>query len=312
MQSRPTSLVLFQLLPLTSNFKTMKTRYIYLFFIALVFGMNSCTERIDIELDETFARLIVEGNLTNDTMAHTVYLSETSSYYYNQPAPKVSGAQVRIIDDLGNTVDLSETETGIYKTPEDYYGVIGRTYELRIDLEKEIGGSKIYEASSKLVNVEAMDSIRMEFNSKFGDDGFWIVKLYALDPSGIDNFYIFNVYKNSELMTDTLDKVSFTDDKLFDGNYTFGIGISYFNNSYDNQSFKMGDTVVLQMGGITKPHYTFLSNMSEATSFQNPLFGGPPANVVGNISGSGFGFFSAHSSTYGSLIISEKTVDFTE
>ena len=290
----------------------MKTKHIYLLFIVLALGMNSCTERIDIELDETFARLIVEGNLTNDTMAHTVYLSETSSYYYNQPAPKVSGAQVRFIDDLGNAVELSETEAGTYQTPEDYYGEIGRTYELRIDLEEEIGGSKIYEASSKLVDVGALDSIRMEFNSRFGNDGFWIVKLYALDPGGIENFYIFNVYKNKELMTDTLNKVSFTDDKLFDGNYTFGIGISYFNNSYDNQSFKMGDTVVLQMGGITKPHYTFLANMSEATSFQNPLFGGPPANVVGNISGSGFGYFAAYSSTYGSLIISEKTVDFTE
>lgn len=289
----------------------MRTKYISLFLLAL-FGLGSCTERIEVELDETFTRLVVEGNLTNDTMEHSVLLTKSSSYFYNQAAPKVGGASIMITDDLGNSIQLAEKEAGIYTTPSNFFGVIGRTYALQIDLEEEIGGSTRYEASSKLQEVAPIDSIRMEFNTQFGEDGFWIVKLYALDPAAVENYYLFNVYKNGLLMTDTLEKVSFTDDKIFDGNYTYGIGVSYFNNSYEDQTFKIGDSVSLQMGGITKEHYTFLSNMSEATSFQNPLFGGPPANVVGNISDGGFGYFSAYSTTYSTLILSESNVDFVE
>jgi len=289
----------------------MKTLYISLLLLA-IFGLGSCTERIEVELDETYTRLVVEGNLTNDTMEHKVLITKSSSYFYNQASPKVSGAEVRITDDLGNSIQLTEQEAGIYSTPNNFFGVIGRTYALQIDLKEEIGGSTRYEASSRMENVAPIDSIRMEFNTQFGEDGFWIVKLYALDPADVENYYLFNVYKNGILMTDTLEKVSFTDDKIFDGNYTYGIGISYFNNSYEDQSFKLGDSVSLQMGGITSEHFTFLSNMNEATSFQNPLFGGPPANVVGNISGGAFGYFSAYSTTYSTIILSESNVDFVE
>lgn len=289
----------------------MKTKYIYILLLALI-GLGSCTERIEVELDETYTRLVVEGNLTNDTMAHRVILSKTSSYFYNQSSPKVTGASIMITDELGNSISLTETEAGIYETPMDYYGALNKTYYLQIDLEEEIGGSTRYESSSKLVKVAPIDSIRMEFNTQFGENGFWIVKLYALDPANIENYYLFNVYKNGSLMTDTLEKVSFTDDQLFDGNYTYGIGVSFFDNSDEAQTFQLGDQVTLQMGGITNKHYTFLSNMSEATSFQNPLFGGPPANVVGNISGGGFGYFSAYSATYSTILLSESNVDYVE
>lgn len=290
----------------------MKKTYIYLSFLGIILAFSSCTERIEVDLDESYTRLVVEGNLSTDTMAHQVILTQTSSYYYNQEAPKVSGAQINISDNLGNTVNLSETEEGIYYTPENYFGIIGRTYELRIDLANEVGGASIYEASSKLEAVAPIDSIRMEYNTQFGDEAFWIVKLYALDPAGVENFYLFNVYRNGFLMTDTLDKVSFTDDQLFDGNYTYGIGVSFFNDSPGDESFILGDEVVLQMGGITKGHYTFLSNVSEATSFQNPLFGGPPANVEGNISNGAFGYFSAYSASYSSIILSEDNIDYVD
>jgi hypothetical protein len=291
----------------------MKTKNIFiLLFITSLLGLNSCTEKIEVELDETYTRLIVEGNLTTDTMAHKFILSKTSDYFSNQSAPKVSGASVQITDDMGNQVMLEETEEGIYKTPVDFFGQVNHQYNLRIDLQEEIGGFTSYQGSSIIPSVNPIDSIGMEFNSRFGEDGFWIVKLYATDPGGIENYYQFNVFRNGVLMTDSLDKVSFVDDKLFDGNFTFGIGVSYFNNSYENEQFKIGDTVRLQMGGITKEHFTFMANVDEATSYQNPLFGGPPANPIGNIDNGAFGYFAAYSTTYSSIILSQDNIIFTD
>ena len=62
----------------------------------------SCIERIDIELDNSYTRLVVDGVITTDTMAHTIFLSESTSYYYNQPAPAVSGAEVQISDGIAD------------------------------------------------------------------------------------------------------------------------------------------------------------------------------------------------------------------
>lgn len=290
----------------------MKINYIASSIFILILFLSSCTERLDIELDETYDRLVVEGNLTNDTMAHTFFLSKTSSYFYNQTPPKVEGAIIKLVDNLGNTQELSETEEGAYSTPESYYGISGRNYELQINLEEEIGKSKSFEATSELVAVDPIDSIRMTFNNGIGEEGFWILNLYATDPIGIKNFYMFNVYRNGELLSDSLNKVSFTDDKLFDGNFTNGIGIMYFNNNREDLRFEIGDTVTLQMAGINEIQYTYFNEVIQATSFQNPLFGGPPANVKGNISGGAFGFFGAFSTTYSTVILTEDNIIYED
>jgi len=58
----------------------------------------NCTERIEIDLDSTYTRLVVEGNVTSDTTVHWIRLSETGDYFYNQVAPAVAGASVSIDD----------------------------------------------------------------------------------------------------------------------------------------------------------------------------------------------------------------------
>ncbi len=289
----------------------MKTIYKLSALIISVLYLSSCTERIEIELDDTYDRLVVEGNITTDTLVHSFFLSKTSSYYYDQAAPEISGANISIIDNLGNTTPLNEIVGGQYSTPNNFYGIAGRTYEMQIELENEIGGSKYFESSAELVSVNPIDSIGIGFNSSFGEEGYWIVKLYATDPGGIENFYMFNVYKNGELMTDTLDKVSFTDDRLFDGNFTYGIGVAYFNNA-EYQKFEIGDSITLQMAGLNKEQYIYYNEVIRATSFQNPMFGGPPANVNGNISNGAFGYFGAFSTTYSSLVLTEDNIEYED
>ena len=88
--------------------------------LLLLMGMvvSSCTERIDVELDDTYVRLVVDGQITSDaTSQHKVILSKSTSYFYNQPPPPVVNADVQIIDEGGNAVLLSEEEPGVYLLP---------------------------------------------------------------------------------------------------------------------------------------------------------------------------------------------------
>jgi hypothetical protein len=291
----------------------MKIQYLFLLLVSsFLMILTSCTEKIDIKLDDTYTRVVLEGALSSDTTQHVFHLTKTASYYSNEPAQNIEGANITITDNLGNAQSLSENIPGYYSTPDNYYGVTERDYTIDIELADELGGYRNYRATSNLPNVAPIDSIGVEFNAKFGKDGYWVIKLFATDPAGIENYYMFNVYKNGILMTDTLDKVRFTDDKLFDGNYTNGIGVAFFSNSYEGNHFDVGDTVMLKMSGITKEQYSYLDEIRQSTGFQNPLFGGPPANVSGNLTNGGIGYFAAYSNSYCTLILTEDNISYVD
>jgi hypothetical protein len=270
--------------------KSLKTINIFLPIALLIV---SCTERIDIKLDESFTLLVVDGSITTDTLAHKVTLSKTSSYYYNQPAPMVSGAQVTISDGE-NTFNLSEESPGIYMTQPDVYGIPLRTYTLKIRLQEDIGGYSEYIASSKLYPVNPLDSIGLAFHPEYSEAGFWEVKCYVQDPLTTD-FYRFLISRNQTLITDTLDEWFVTDDRFFNGNYTNGATIGMLNQSISEEVLNAGDTVTAEVNNIGKEYANFLWDTQSELFGSNPLFSGPPANAKGNINNGAIGFFAAYS-----------------
>jgi hypothetical protein len=259
----------------------------------LSFVAFSCTERIDIELDESFTRLVVDGSITTDTKAHTVVLTATSSYFYNQPSPPVTGAQVSITD--GTTVFyLTEQTPGVYRTADSVHGIPGNTYTMNIKLANEIGGYKDYSASSTIIPVSSLDSISLLFHPEWSDKGIWEVKCFVKEPPTVD-FYRFLLSKNQTMLTDTLNEWLITDDLFFNGNYTNGLPIGYLDQGSAEQNLKPGDTVTAEVNSIGKDYYSFLVEAQTELFGSNPLFSGPPANIKGNINNGAVGFFIAYS-----------------
>jgi hypothetical protein len=262
-------------------------------------AITSCTERIDVQLDDSYTRLVVDGAITNDTLAHTVKLSKTSSYYYNQPSPQVSGAQVSITDGE-STFNLTEVQPGIYHTDPSVHGIDGHTYTLNIKLESPIGNYSEYSASSTLHSVVSLDSISLLFHPEWSKAGIWEVKCFVLEPTTVD-FYRFLISRNETLLTDSLQEWFVTDDKFLNGNYTNGIGIGYIDQGSAN-GLQQGDKVTVEVNNIGKEYYNFVAEAQTELFGSNPLFSGPPANVKGNINNGGVGFFAAYSATRSSAI----------
>jgi hypothetical protein len=266
-----------------------------------VFGFG-CTERIDIDLDETYTRLVVNANLTTDTAAHLVELSATTSYYYNEAPPAVTGAQVEITDDSGESVELTEKEAGKYYTPSTYFAVSGKTYSLRIDLAEPVNEKKTYTASCTATPIHPIDSIHLRFQPDWGPDGFFEVQCYYQDPP-TKEFYMFNLFKNGVWLTDTITMRFISDDVFYNGSYTNGIGVGFLNQSFERQKVYEGDTVIFQGCSITEDYFNYILTLqTEASGFSNPLFSGPPANVIGNISDGALGFFAVYSVSYASTV----------
>jgi hypothetical protein len=268
---------------------------------ALLIFLSACTERIDIELEDSFTRLVVYGTITTDTTQQYIELSATSSYYYNEAPPPVTGASLEISDDHGNTESLTEVEPGKYATTPLFFVVPGRTYTLRIELAQAINGHSSYMATSGVNTIYPIDSIGLVYQPDWGEKGFYEVTCYYQDRPSKD-FYMFNIFKNGVLLTDTIRERFVTDDAFFNGNYTNGIGVGYLDQSKESEVLNVGDTVTFQGCDITEEYYDFVVTLQTETGYQNPMFSGPPANVTSNISDGAVGFFTAYSVAYASKV----------
>jgi hypothetical protein len=269
------------------------SRKLFLSIAAVLILMWGCTEKIDLQLDSSYTRLVVEGSISTDTMPHSVKLTTSSGYFSNQPAPTVSGALLSISDGQ-HTWPLIEAQPGTYVTAPDVYGLPEHTYTLKILLAEPLNGTKEYEGTSMLRPIFPIDSISLKYHPDWGRDGFYEVQCYYLDPPTTD-FYMFDVYRNNLLLTDTINKKTVVDDQLYNGNYTNGIGVGYFNQGRNNEKLVKGDVVKLEVASITSEYANFIWAVQAEVNGQNPLFSGPPANIKGNMSNGAVGFFAAYS-----------------
>ncbi len=268
-------------------------------FPCLLF-LFSCTERVDIELSASDdPMLVVFGEITNETKEHAVYLSQSVSYFYNQETPVVSGATV-FISDGTDTVSLSEDsdEAGTYFTPDDFAAVPGKTYTLTIenvDIDND-GVSETYTAESEMKGTMKPDKVGVAYNS--GWKG-WEVGLFAREPGETTDYYLFKIYKNGVLDTDSISNYETAKDEFFNGTYLQGVTVQFFDEE-EGASLKSGDVVTLEVCGITEAYYDFINDAQDEIEDKIPLFSGPSANVEGNISNGALGVFSVMSVAYGS------------
>jgi len=252
----------------------------------------SCTERIDLPLDEGNIKLVVEGAVTTESRVHSIYLTESTGYYYNQEPPAVIGATVTITDGVSVFI-LSENSPGVYQTGSDFRGIEGREYTLNIKLLAPLGGFTEFTASSVINTPVILDSADLKFYEEFGEHGLWEVKCWFYDSLSTD-FYRFELYRNYHLITHKLGKWIVTDDKFFNGDYVNGGVITYLDQNSENEKLLPGDELIITMGNIGREYFNFIQDAQSELRGSNPLFSGPGANVRGNISNGAIGFFAAY------------------
>jgi len=248
----------------------------------------SCTEIIDLPLDESEIKLVVEGTITTDIMAHTVFLTQTTGYYYDKPPPPVTGAHV-VIDDGERTFTLTERRPGVYQTARNFYGIEGKTYTLNIKLATPLSGFTEFSATSYMNYIVKLDSVKAEFRPMFGEYGMWDVRGWMQDPPSTD-FYRFNLLINSEAIALTIRNWIITDDAFFNGQYVRGAPITFLNR----ERLASGDTLGVELFRINRDYYNFIMDAKSELSYSNPLFSGPGANVKGNINNGAIGFFTTY------------------
>jgi hypothetical protein len=272
----------------------------------------SCTEKIDLDLDTTYVRLVVDGSITTDTTAHRVVLSKSGDALNKLPIQYVSNATVTITDGT-NTYPLVENanEKGVYETVPSVYGVTGETYTLNIS-NIDIDGDGImenYNASSYLKGMSTIDSISLTYQKFSKDESAWIINLYAWDLGGT-NYYLVKAAKNGILLTDSIKEYGRAVNEGFSGRYYSGFGVYYLSQNKIDERLKKGDTVTLIMNCITEEYYRFLEGFQKEYGGKIPIFSGPSSNVTTNIEpkDKAVGFFAAYSVEKKSVIFDKDEI----
>ncbi len=278
----------------------MGIRFTYRCCFALVTAMLltfACTEQIEIDLDSTYARLVVEGVVTTDSINHYVLLSITSDYFSNKPSPKVQDAVLELTFE-DETMQLIENETipGRYETPYAFRGTIGTTYDLTIsqlDVNQD-GEEEDYHASSTMAGGSELEKIELKYYPTPVLSGYTVF-VYLYHPKEPRDWFGFKLIKNSDILTDSLSKYSVVSDELFDEGYFPGLPAGFLSDDDPRQAVQSGDTVTFELNCIDEAYYNFISEAQLELAGNFPLFSGPPSNIVSNIDNGALGTFTAYS-----------------
>lgn len=250
-----------------------KNRTIVIAFILLLCS-TACRKVITIDLNSASPKYVIEAAVTDAPGPYQVKITQTKNFSDNNTFAGVSGAQVSISDNAGNTSLLSEASPGYYYTA-GITGVPGRTYYLSVKI-----GNETFTALSTMPARIAFDTLYMENYTEFGDTLRAATVGYK-DPLNVKNYYRHVLYINNTYVKD----IFISNDELSDGN---AIEQAIFSNG-DN-AIKRGDSVKVEMQCIDEYVYKYFFTLAQTIS-QNSA---APTNPVNNIQGA-LGYFSAHS-----------------
>lgn len=282
--------------------------YNIVFMIAVFFMLSGCEEYLDVQFDnDAVAKLVVEGALSTDTTTHTIMLSRSRDFFEKGEQIMETGAEISVSDGY-TTHPYTEVEPGIYQTEPTAYGMVGSNYTLNITLDN----GSVYSASEKIVRLPEIDSViaipgpGFDHNTGQRVKGYYI-NYYGPEPEGPGHCYLWNLYIDGRLRSDSIHKQVFTDDEFVDGSYIKDLELFFIK-----ESEFLSDTmeIEIEMFSISKAYYNYMLGLMLETVWKGSPWDGPPANAVSNISNGALGFFRASDrKTARTIIIKQQTTE---
>ena len=235
-------------------------KIIYLFILFGVF--TSCEDVVEIELNESDPRLVVEASILvfeNGTYSSKVRLT-TSAPFYGDEIPIVSDASV-IIKSNNDIFTFNYTENGVYTS--NFIPNENTDYTLEIVYKNEL-----YSATQQLISVATIDYIEQVNDAGANGDEIEL-KIFFTDPPNEENYYFFEGYSEKGLILDAFR------DEFFDGNQIFGL--------YSVDELEVGDEVEFHLNGVDEQFYNFITLLFQQVESGGGPFETQPATVRGNI-----------------------------
>ena len=294
-----------QVLKMNHNSGFMQKIFLYL---ALVFGLLSCTEEVVINLESGEQMIGIYGSITNEKKRHAITLSRSTGFYASGAPEMISSATVTVFDGT-NTIEFAENpqQPGVYETIEEIAGEAGLTYQLSVSLLDKDGSMKYFSAESTMRPIPGqIDSATILPYTFTGRELENHLKICPYFPTIADRdmIYLVKVAVNDVLITDTLTESSIVQMAELNGVYFNGLemklifdekdfptGIYILDTTKEDEDIQPLDKVTIYLYSIENDYRRFIQDVRFSAG-SNP-FMGTPANVRSNIepAGKALGYF---------------------
>lgn len=260
----------------------MKKNVFYFAFIILTFF--SCQKEIDIDLNSSDPKMVIEANYIANEGKVRVLVSKSSNYFDVFQLSTIDDAIVTIQEESGSAINVPLLSNGTYEltglTPN-----FGSNYIIKVS-----HNGVVYEATSKLLPTLTLLPSYTEYQAQsiFSDEGYWIYYRFQ-DFPGLGNCYnLIPTYYG--IRYDKFGEYTGGEDLLTDGNLVERPFI---------ETFQIGDTVILELQSINQKVYNYNRELSSSGMATNAAVGNP--NYFW--SNKALGYFSAYSYSIDTVVI---------
>jgi hypothetical protein len=288
----------------------MSNKFLLFFFFII---LSACTERIEIETDNSPPVVVIYSVLTDELKLQEVKISRSSPYFDDEPNVGISGANITVRSSDNDVYLFQEHDSirGLYLSRKEFAAQEDVVYSLTVEVDFDKNGvPDKYEAETTILPVPIIDSLTIEPVELFGHKNY-LFYAHLQDPPE-KNFYLFHVVHNDSLITAKLSDFVISNDELFNNQYIKG-DIYRFDDisewAKDSEEdrkrsvyLKPGDSIQLKLSLIPEGYFNFISHCMREKNGENPMFGGPASNITTNISNGGVGYFTGYKISRSSLV----------
>ena len=249
--------------------------------MALV-ALSSCRDEVILDLNTMGPVVVIDGIISNDSLPFKVRVTTTADYY-SLNIPVVKDAFVTISGSDGSLDTLVYfPQWGFYRTNSSNYirsCKVGVAYTLKV-----VYKGKTYTATETCLPQNPVDSIKVVYKPKKGffPAGYYLYE-YTREKPGKGDCYQWDIYQNDTAIFE--DFYYLADDQILEeGGQQLVSDFLY--------PFKLGDSIVFEQFAISRSFFNFLNNVQSQTGRDGSPFSAPPANIEGNISNGGLGYFA--------------------
>jgi hypothetical protein len=269
-------------------------------FIVAAFWMG-CEETIQLDLDQTAPRVVIEAQVLNGNAGHFVKITRTAGFYQSGPVPRITDAVVQVSDSEGGVFPFVHNpgqhpdSVGFYLPATELEGIVGLVYTLRV----EVGG-EVYEAEDALLSIQPIEALSTRINPRQQQNPeepgrYYEVLLFASEPQETQDFYLFKFYRNDSIMNGDGNFIYVADDTALGENIN-GIPAPVY--------YKEGEWAKVEIYSLTRAGYRFFFELSNLINNDGGMFSPPPANPTTNLSNGALGFFQVSSRASDSILVS--------
>ena len=259
---------------------------IYSSVIILSVLFTSCTEIIDLTLDDPAPVLVVDGYLTNQDTTQWVRLSSIENYFADD-VPDFSvfkDSKVYLIEN-GTVADTYSYNSDKGRFEIQFQGTPLNNYQVDITLPD----GERYISSEELMETPVLiDSIWFDIQPNEFDENTNYVTVYinTKEPAGLGDNYQWKSFVNDEYQFEAFD-LFFSDDRFVDGQDIEELDIfsmnevdfdDYFTNASDGRAF-----VKIEQTKISYRYFEYLSLVAQQLTQIGSPFAAPPAEIRGNV-----------------------------